>query len=70
MTDNMNESLSTNARAIRFEIAPTSGISSVHYNTPLPDGIYTIDGKRVDSMTQQGVYVVRKNGKSSKIIRN
>lgn len=70
VTDNMNESLSTNARAIRFEIAPTSGISSVHYNTPLPDGIYTIDGKRVDSMTQQGVYVVRKNGKSSKIIRN
>ena len=70
VTDNMNESLSTNARAIRFEIAPTSGISSVHYNTPLPDGIYTIDGKRVDSMTQQGVYVVKKNGKSSKIIRN
>lgn len=70
VTDNMNESLSTNARAIRFEIAPTSGISSVHYNTPLPDGIYTIDGKRVDSMMQQGVYVVRKNGKSSKIIRN
>ena len=70
VTDNMNESLSTNARAIRFEIAPTSGISSVHYNTPLPDGIYTIDGKRVDSMTQQRVYVVKKNGKSSKIIRN
>ena len=70
VTDNMNETLSTNARAIRFEIDNTSGISSVHYNTPLPDGIYTIDGKRVDSMTQQGVYVVRKNGKSSKIIRN
>lgn len=70
VTDNMNESLSTSPRAIRFEIAPTSGISPVHYNTPLPDGIYTIDGKRVDSMTQQGVYVVRKNGKSSKIIRN
>lgn len=70
VTDNMNETLSTNARAIRFEIDNTSGISSVHYNTPLPDDIYTIDGKRVDSMTQQGVYVVRKNGKSSKIIRN
>lgn len=66
VTDNMNESLSTSARAIRFEIAPTSGISPVHYNTPLPDGIYTIDGKRVDSMTQQGVYVVRKNGRSEK----
>ena len=70
VTDNMNETLSTNARAIRFEIDNTSGISSVHYNTPLPDDIYTIDGRRVDSMTQQGVYVVRKNGKSSKIIRN
>ena len=34
------------------------------------DGIYTIDGKRVDSMTQQGVYVVRKNGISKKRIRN
>ena len=70
VTDNMNESLSTSARAIRFEIAPTSGISSVHYNTPLPDGIYTIDGKRVDRMTQQGVYVVRKNGRSEKIVKN
>ena len=69
VTDNMNESLSTSARAIRFEIAPTSGISSVHYNTPLPDGIYTIDGKRVDSMTQQGVYVVRKNGRSEKRVK-
>lgn len=70
VTDNMNESLSTSPRAIRFEIAPTSGISPVHYNTPLPDGIYTIDGKRVDSMTQQGVYVVRKNGRSEKIVKN
>lgn len=70
VTDNMNESLSTSARAIRFEIAPTSGISPVHYNTPLPDGIYTIDGKRVDSMTQQGVYVVRKNGRSEKRVKN
>ena len=70
VTDNMNESLSTTARAIRFEIAPTSGISPVHYNTPLPDGIYTIDGKRVDSMTQQGVYVVRKNGRSEKRVKN
>ena len=70
VTDNMNESLSTSARAIRFEIAPTSGISSVHYNTPLPDGIYTIDGKRVDCMTQQGVYVVRKNGRSEKRVKN
>ena len=70
VTDNMNESLSTSPRAIRFEIAPTSGISSVHYNTPLPDGIYTIDGKRVDSMTQQGVYVVRKNGRSEKRVKN
>ena len=70
VTDNMNESLSTSARAIRFEIAPTSGISSVHYNTPLPDGIYTIDGKRVDSMTQRGVYVVRKNGRSEKRVKN
>lgn len=70
VTDNMNESLSTSARAIRFEIAPTSGISSVHHNTPLPDGIYTIDGKRVDSMTQRGVYVVRKNGRSEKRVKN
>lgn len=70
VTDNMNESLSTSPRAIRFEIAPTSGISPVHYNTPLPDGIYTIDGKRVDSMTQQGVYVVRKNGRSEKRVKN
>ena len=70
VTNNVNESLSNSTRAIRFEIAPTSGISLVHYNTPQHDGIYTIDGKRVDSMTQQGVYVVRKNGKSSKIIRN
>ena len=69
VTDNMNESLSTSPRAIRFEIAPTSGISSVHYNTPLPDGIYTIDGKRVDCMTQQGVYVVRKNGRSEKRVK-
>lgn len=69
VTDNMNESLSTSPRAIRFEIAPTSGISPVHYNTPLTDGIYTIDGKRVDSMTQQGVYVVRKNGRSEKRIK-
>lgn len=70
VTDNMNELLSTSPRAIRFEIAPTSGISSVHYNTPLPDGIYTIDGKRVDCMTQQGVYVVRKNGRSEKRVKN
>ena len=70
VTNNVNESLSNNARAIRFEIAPTTGISSVHYNTPLPDGIYTIDGKRVDCMTQQGVYVVRKNGRSEKIVKN
>lgn len=70
VTDNMNESLSTSPRAIRFEIAPTSGISPVHYNTPLPDGIYTIDGKRVDSMTQHGVYVVRKNGRSEKRVKN
>ena len=70
VTDNMNESLSISARAIRFEIAPTSGISSVHYNTPLPDGIYTIDGKRVESMTERGVYVVRKKGRSEKRIKN
>ena len=70
VTDNMNESLSTSARAIRFEIAPTSGISPVHYNTPLPDGIYTIDGKRVDCMTQRGVFVVRKNGRSEKRVVN
>lgn len=70
VTDQVNESISTGARAIRFEIDNTTAISPNRYNTSQPDGIFTIDGKRVNSMTQQGVYVVRKNGKSSKIIRN
>ena len=70
VTDNMNESLSTSTRAIRFEIAPTSGISLVHYNTQQHDGIYTIDGKRVNSMTQRGVYVIRKNGRSELRMKN
>lgn len=65
VTDQVNESIAATARAIRFEIDNSTAISPIRYNTLQPDGIFTIDGKRVNSITQKGVYVIRK-----KIIRS
>ena len=60
VTDQVNSELSASSRAIRLEIDNATAISPIRYDTSQPDGIFTIDGKRVNSITQRGVYIIGK----------
>ena len=45
-----------------------TGINNVNAakNSPV---IYSIDGKRVDNTRQKGIYIIRHDGKTSKVVK-
>ena len=59
VTDQVNESISTGARAIRFEIDNTTAISPIRYDKP-DNTVYNLSGQRVNGNTPRGVYIIGK----------
>lgn len=59
VTDQVNESISTGARAIRFEIDNTTAISPIRYDKT-DNTVYNLSGQRVNGNTPRGVYIIGK----------
>lgn len=59
VTDQVNESIATGARAIRFEIDNATTISLIRYDKP-DNTVYNLSGQRVNGNTPRGVYIIGK----------
>ena len=50
-------------------IDPTgSGISHIETATDSKPAIYTINGTKINSITGSGVYIIKSNGKTKKVV--
>lgn len=49
-------------------VADTNGISNIELVPDSTPGIYTINGTKINSITGSGVYIIKSNGKTKKVV--
>lgn len=53
---------------VKFVDDNTSGISNIELVPDSAPGIYTINGTKINSITGSGVYIIKSNGKTKKVV--
>lgn len=53
---------------VKFVDDNTSGISNIELDSDSKPAIYTINGTKINSITGSGVYIIKSNGKTKKVV--
>lgn len=53
---------------VKFVDDNTSGISNIELVPDSAPSIYTINGTKINSITGSGVYIIKSNGKTKKVV--
>lgn len=53
---------------VKFVNANTDGISRIELDSDSKPAIYTINGTKINSITGSGVYIIKSNGKTKKVV--
>lgn len=70
VTAKQGDELSLRSKEIIVNTMSTTGIREINVSQNITDGVYDLNGRRVNNMeTEHGVYVVRKGGKTYKICK-